>query len=238
MTITRTFILFAVFATSACTQMAEDEIDPNRGPLGKADSFGSCQATDCDGQSPDGNCWCDEACAEFGDCCADKTEVCDAPVSQECGGFLGLACGEGEYCHYDEDLMCGAADHLGTCKPLPEACIEIFAPVCGCDGQTYSNSCFANMAGTSVVHEGECDAPPPAGECGGLAGLACDAGEYCHYEEDQMCGAADQLGTCQPQPEVCIELFAPVCGCDGQTYGNSCKAAAAGVSVVHEGECN
>lgn len=37
---------------------------------------GSCTAS-CGGAAPDGSCFCDEICVEYGDCCADYEEHCD-----------------------------------------------------------------------------------------------------------------------------------------------------------------
>ncbi|GEM_PF-3803689 len=37
-----------------------------------------------------------------------------------------------------------------------QACIFVYDPVCGVDGKTYSNICFADSHGVEVAHAGEC----------------------------------------------------------------------------------
>ncbi|MBN2567216.1 hypothetical protein JXB02_03985 [Candidatus Woesearchaeota archaeon] len=39
---------------------------------------------------------------------------------------------------------------------LPPACADIYEPVCGKDGTTYSNVCYAAQAGIAVAYEGRC----------------------------------------------------------------------------------
>ncbi len=74
--------------------------------------------------------------------------------------------------------------------------------------------------------------------CGGLLGLTCAKGEYCAFATKANCGAGDMTGTCATRPQMCMQLYKPVCGCDDTTYSNSCMAASAGVSVLHDGACN
>ncbi len=73
--------------------------------------------------------------------------------------------------------------------------------------------------------------------CGGFAGLRCGDKEWCDFPAGAACGIGDRFGTCRARPELCPESFIPVCGCDGKTYGNSCKAAQQGVSTAHAGAC-
>nr|WP_236778634.1 hypothetical protein [Algoriphagus sanaruensis] len=39
----------------------------------------------------------------------------------------------------------------------PDECIAIYNPVCGCDGITYYNSCYAQSSGIRAYAPGSCN---------------------------------------------------------------------------------
>ena len=56
------------------------------------------------------------------------------------------------------------------------------------------------------------------------------------------CDDEDSSSPCQinekDEDMVCIEIYQPVCGCNNETYSNSCYAVRDGVTSWSEGECS
>jgi hypothetical protein len=82
--------------------------------------------------------------------CKQAYVQCDSDV--RCGGFGGIECPDGMYCDYPQN-SCGATDGTGVCKEQPRACPEYIDEVCGCDGQVYTNPCFAHASGTDIYDD-------------------------------------------------------------------------------------
>jgi Kazal-type serine protease inhibitor domain len=120
----------------------------------------------------------------------------------------------------------GACTGFGFCVVMPEACIDVWDPVCGCDGQTYGNWCEAFAVGANISTEGEC-LP------GCVDNTDCLVSEFCSKLEGD-CGGT---GECLERPLACYEIYAPVCGCDEVTYTNDCYAAAGGSAIDYYGPC-
>jgi hypothetical protein len=156
----------------------------------------------------------------------------DGPCEDRvCGGIAGIPCPEGFFCEFPSGT-CDIADNQGTCVEVPEACIAIFDPVCGCDGVTYSNDCERQRAGAQKAHDGPCEDKV----CGGFIGVPCPEGFFCEFPPG-TCNVADNQGTCVEVPELCPAIFDPVCGCDRVTYGNDCERQRAGAQKNHDGPC-
>ncbi len=189
-------------------------------PLNDVDGDYICGATDnCpDDYNP---LQMDSDLDDIGDVCDDCPDDPDntcMPLCTENSDCLV----EGWYCE-KEIGQCGGE---GACELKPEICPDVWAPVCGCDGNTYGNGCEAASAGVNIDYDGECE-PLLCWD-----NEMCGEGNYCYFEE-----CALEIGICRYKPEICITLWDPVCGCDGNTYANSCIAASNGISVNYKGEC-
>ncbi len=216
-TLVGTLVLVALLLSACAAQTAPAGGEPTRDEARELVAKGDAPLDICDIWDWYGDGICDDFCVEPDPDCAvpECTEDFHCPQPLCAVGFNcpSNVCVDGE---------CVLDDPNDACPPGQRECG-------GCPTAT----------GVLCVDRGDpCPllACPPPPDCGGIAGLTCPTGMYCEYS-DNSCGAGDRMGICEPIPDAWLDIYAPVCGCDGVTYGNEGEAYGSGVDINHHGAC-
>lgn len=157
-----------------------------------------------------------KACGKDGktytNACTARCQRVEVACNQAC------PCQATNTCTTDNSCKPGTTCQSGQCKAC--SCTTVPSPVCGTDGKTYTNSCVASCQRVGVSCKGSCP---------------CATNPTCQSDTDCKAGTSCQNGQCKAC--TCSPTSSPVCGSDGTTYTNSCKASCQRVGVSCKGSC-
>lgn len=144
---------------------------------------------------------------------------------------MGIGCDPGDAPGQSDGGVDAGACSDDDCGPAPGA------PNYFCEDGSLAGPVCERAAST-----GECGwairaCPPERQVCGTILGLGCPEDYFCDLAAGDGCHVSDAAGLCAYEYQNCLDIYLPVCGCDGQTYGNGCDATAHGVSIDYPGEC-
>ena len=116
-------------------------------------------------------------------------------------------------------------------QPLANGdCPTIDLPVCGNNGQTYQNMCYLAKAGQTLAYKGWCQ--ENAANTNSASTFQIDLLAFVKDDKNGFNTTAGLIQQCN-----CNTTFNPVCGSNGVTFINYCRADCLGVSPVHYGQC-
>jgi hypothetical protein len=151
-------LVLGLFLLAAGLPACADDTPPaeERGSLGKADIFGSCGGVGSDlcGGPGEGSCWCDDDCAEYLDCCPDKSSTCDGvscegpDPSEVCSDCIPSACTCSDGTWQCTPDCSGTCEDTVTCEgPDPSTvCSDCIPSACDCIDGTWQ--CTPDCSGT------------------------------------------------------------------------------------------